>query len=60
MVLIDSKHGEFKEFYELLNDLKNYKPVTIETKNCKNKIINNVNQLYNKYFDYYKITIRRI
>ena len=60
MVLIDSKHGEFTEFYELLNDFKNYKRVAIETKNCKNRIINNVNQLYNKYFDYYKITIRRI
>ena len=60
MVLIDSKHGEFKEFHELLNDFKNYKPVTIETKHCKNRIINNANQLYNKYFDYYIIRIRRI
>ena len=60
MVLIDSKHGEFKEFHELLNDFKNYKPVTIETKHCKNRIINNANQLYNTYFDYYIIRIRRI
>ena len=51
MVSIDSKHGELKEFYKLLSDFKNHKPVTIETKSCKNRIINNVDQFYNKYFD---------
>ena len=51
MVLIDSKHSELKEFYKLLSDFKNHKPVTIETKNCKNRVMNNINQLYNKYFD---------
>ena len=50
----DSKNGELKEFYELLSDFKNYKPITIETINRKNRILNNVNQLYNKYFDTYK------
>ena len=54
MVSIDSKHGELKEFYKLLSDFKNHKPITTETKNCKNRILNNVNQLYNKYFDTYK------
>ena len=29
-------------------------PITTETKNRKNRILNNVNQLYNKYFDTYK------
>ena len=61
MVSIDSKHGELKEFYELLNDFKNHKAITTETKNCKDRILNNVNQLYKKYFDTYKmITIVKI
>ena len=51
MVSIDSKNGELKEFYKLLSDLKNYKPATIDTKNRKNTIINNFNQLYSKNFD---------
>ena len=54
MVSIDSKHGEFKELYILLRDFKNYKSITTETKSCKNRNLNNVNQLYNKYFDTYK------
>ena len=35
MVSKDSKHGEFKEFYELLSAFKNLKPVTIEKKIVK-------------------------
>ena len=54
MVSIDSKHSELEEFYELLSDFKNHKPVTIETKNRKNRIMNNVNQLYDSYYDSYK------
>ena len=54
MVSIDSKHGELRELYRLLRDFKKYKSITTETKNCKNRILNNVNQLYNKYFDTYK------
>ena len=50
----DSKNGELKEFYELLSDFKNYKPITIKIINRKNRILNNVNQLYNKYLDTYK------
>ena len=53
MLSIDSKHTELKEFYKLLS--KNHKPATIETKNHKNRIINNVYQLYNKYFHTYQI-----
>ena len=61
MVSIDSKHGELKEFYKLLSDFKNHKSITNETKNCKNGTMNNINQLYNKYFGAYKkITIVRI
>ena len=51
MVSINSKHGELKEFYKHLSDFENHKPITIETKNRKNIIVNNVNQLYNKYLD---------
>ena len=54
MVSINSKHSELKEFYKHLSDFKNYKNITIETKNRKNIIVNNVNQLYNKYLDTYK------
>ena len=54
MVSIDSKHSELEEFYELLSDFKNHKPVTIETKNRKNRIMNNVNQLCDNYYDSYK------
>ena len=48
---LGSKHGELKELHKLLNDFKNPKPATIETINPKNRIMNNVNQLYNKYVD---------
>ena len=51
---LGSKYGELKEFYKLLSDFKNHKPIITETKNHKNRILNNVNQLKNKYFDTYK------
>ena len=54
MLSIDSKHGELKEFYKLLSDFKNHKPVTAETKSRKNRNLNIVNQFYNKYFVTYK------
>ena len=50
MVSIDSKRGQLKDFYKLLSEFPNHKPVTIETKNRENRILNNVNQLNNKYF----------
>ena len=54
MISLASKHSELKEFYKPLSDFKNQKPITNKTKNCKGRILNNVNQLYNKYFDTYK------
>ena len=36
MVSIDSKHSELKDFYKLLYNFQNYKPINNETKNCKN------------------------
>ena len=52
---LSSKYNEINDFYTLLNAFIN-KPeaTTTETKNRKNRILNNVNQLYNKYFDTYK------
>ena len=48
MVSLDSKHGELIKLYKLLSEFKNHKPITTETKNHKNRILNNANQLYNK------------
>ena len=48
------KYSELKEFSKLLSDFKNLKPLTAETKDCKDRIMKNVNQLYNKYFYAYK------
>ena len=42
-----------REWYQqILNE--NPKPITTETKNRKNIVLSNINQLYNKYFDTYK------
>ena len=50
-----SKYDEMNDFCTLLNALINiHEATTTETKSCKNRILNNVNQLYNKYFDTYK------
>ena len=54
MVSIDSRHCELKEFHKLLSDFRNHKPITTKTKNRKNRIMNNVKQLYNKYLDTYQ------
>ena len=51
---LGSKYGELKKFYKLLSDFKNHKPLTTETKDRKDRIMENINQLYNKYFDTYK------
>ena len=43
------------DFYTLLNAFINtYETTTTETKDHKNRIMNNVKQLYNKYLDTYK------
>ena len=51
---LGSKYGELNEFYKILSDFKNHKPCTTQTKDCKDRILKNVSQLYNKYFDTYK------
>ena len=50
-----SKYDQINGFYTVLNELINtYEATTTEIKNCKNRILNNVNQLYNDYFDLHK------
>ena len=61
VILIISINLPFTIFTEALKNLREWyhltlkpSPMTTETKNRKNRILNNVNQLYNKYFDTYK------
>ena len=50
-----SKYDEINHFYALLNAFINtHEGTTTETKDRKNRIMNNVKQLYNKYLDTYK------
>ena len=52
---LGSKYDEIHELYMLLNVfIDTHEVTTTETKNCKNIILNNVNQLYNDYFDLYQ------
>ena len=52
---LGSKQSKINDFYTVLNVLlKIHEANTTETKNCKNRILNNVNQLYNDYFNLYK------
>ena len=54
-VSLGSKNNEMSDFYTLLNAFINtHEASTTETKSRKNRIMNNVNQLYNKYFNTYK------
>ena len=50
------KYDEMNGFYTFLDAFINtHEATTTETKNRKNRIMNNANQLYNKYFDTNKI-----
>ena len=52
---LGSKYDEMNNFYTLLNTFINtHEATTTEIKIRKNRIMNNVNQLYNKFFDTYK------
>ena len=54
-ILLGFKYDEINEFYTLLNAFINtHEATTTETKDRKDRIMKNVNQLYNKYFDTYK------
>ena len=51
---LDSKYNEINDFYTLLDSFINtHGPTTDGTENRKTRIMNNVNQLYNKYLETY-------
>ena len=50
-----SKYDEINYFYTLWNAFINtHEATTTKTKNRKNRVLNNANQLYNKYFNAYE------
>ena len=52
---LGSKYDELNDFYTFFNAFINtHQATTTETKNRENRILNNVNQLYNDYFNLYK------
>ena len=53
---LESKYNGISKFYKTLNEFKNHKRNADETQQRKNKVINNVLELYNNYFNSYKKT----
>ena len=54
-ISLNSKSNEMNNFYELLNSFINaHVAITVETKDRKDGIMNNVKLLYDIYFDTYK------
>ena len=51
---LDSKHNKMKEFKRLLNNFKSLKPLKQETQLKKERIMKNVDELYKKYYNFYK------
>ena len=52
LMSLGSKYNEISDFYALLNAFINtHEATTTETKDRKNRIMNNVKQLYSKYFN---------
>ena len=52
---LGSRYGEMNEFYTFLNAFINtLEGTTTEAKDLKNRIMNNIKQLYNKYLNTYK------
>ena len=51
---LDSKHNKIKEFKKLVNNFKNLKPLKQETQLKKERIMKNVDELYKKYYNFYK------
>ena len=54
MTSLDSKHNKIKEFKGLLNNFKSLKPLKQETQLKKEQIMKNVDELYKKYYNFYK------
>ena len=52
---LGSKYDEMNDFYKLLDAFINtYEANTTETKDRKDRIMKNVKQFYDEYFDTYK------
>ena len=51
---LDSKHNKMKEFKRLLNNFKSLKPLKQEIPLKKERIMKNVDELYKKYYNFYK------
>ena len=51
---LDSKHNKMKEFKKLLNNFKNLTPIKQETQLKNERIMKNVDKLYEKYYNAYK------
>ena len=51
---LDSKHNKMKEVKRLLNNFKSLKPLKQEIQLKKERIMKNVDELYKKYYNFYK------
>ena len=51
---LDSKYKRIKEFNKLLNNFKALRSKKPKTQLIKERTMNNVDQLYEKYYDAYK------
>ena len=50
------KIHDISKFYQLLKEFKKHTVTTHDTKECKTRVMNNVVNLYNNYFDFYEKT----
>ena len=51
---LDSKHNKIKEFNKKLNEFKVLKPIKSEIQDKKERSMKNVDELYEKYYNFYK------
>ena len=51
---LDSKHNKIKEFNKKLNEFKVLKPIKSEIQDKKERSMKNVDELYEKYYNFNK------
>ena len=51
---LGSKYSDISMFYNLLNEFEKHNIITPETKVRKTRVMNNVVDLYNNYFNFYE------
>ena len=54
MVSLESKRSDLIDLYKLFSDFKDFEFPDDTKKPRKNEVMNNTNQLYNKYLNTYK------